>query len=435
MAVPQSLLQNLVANAQLQQQESLRARKMRELAQAAPRGQAARLGAPSPIVQRPNNSLGQGLSALGKALGDIGQMKKESAAKDAFAKMYEPTMVTDDMGGATAMPTTPKGQALMRFAIENSGTKAGASALRAAQLAMQAENQQANRQSDLEMKRLEIAQKNLPRTRAAATLRRVSKPLGDMVENNEIETTTAGKIAANPAALKMFNEGNMAGALQAANVEIARTIEVEGDDGTKRIKGITKTGTQIDLGPAALVAGRDKPLSAGVFSQKISLAEATGRAKGMIEMEMKKLDKDQKNDKAMVAILEAAGILSSGDATGSVVGNVFDNLAAIVGYSTLGAQSTSRLKLLQTVIMLERPRMEGQQSDRDVILYEKAAADIGNANVPVETRQAALRTLARLMRKYRGQGSNEEVGFDIGNPSNAAFEDTPPPPAGFVPVQ
>jgi len=434
MAVPQSLLQNLVANAQLQQQESLRARKMRELAQAAPRGQAARLGAPSPIVQRPDNSLGQGLSALGKALGDIGQMKKESAAKDAFAKMYEPTMVTDDMGGATAMPTTPKARALMDFAVRNAGTKTGASALQAAQLAMQAENQAATRQSNLEMKKLEIAQKNLPKNATAAFLTKVDSGLGAMVSGNQIDPKIAMSIAQNPSALKLFKEGKIGESLQQANVEIDK-VETVNIDGVNKKVGFTKTGSPIILGDAQKVAGKDVPLPPQVFSQKISLAEATGRAKGMIEMEMKKLDKDQKNDKAMVAILEAAGILSSGNATGSVVGNVFDNLAAIVGYSTLGAQSTSRLKLLQTVIMLERPRMEGQQSDRDVILYEKAAADIGNANVPVETRQAALRTLARLMRKYRGQGSNEEVGFDIGNPSNAAFEDTPPIPAGFVPVQ
>jgi len=427
MAVPQSLLQNLVANAQLQQQQSLRARKMRELAQAAPRGQAARLGAPSPIVQRPDNSLGQGLSALGKALGDIGQMKKERAAKDAFAKMYEPTMVTDGMGGATAMPTTPKARALMDFAVRNAGTKTGASALQAAQLAMQAENQAATRQNQLDLKRMEMQQKNLPRTRAAATLGRVSKKLGDMVANNEMEITTAGQIAANPAALKMFNDDDMAGALQAVNVKIARTVNLD-KNGEARVIGITDGGRQIDLGPAQKVAGRDVPLSARVLGQKIDLAEATGRARGLIEMEMKNLDADQKNDKAMIAIMEASYILNSGDATGSVMGNTLDNLAEIIGFSTLGAKATSRLKLLQTIIMLEGKRMEGQQSDRDVILYEKAAANIGNANVPVETRQAALRTLARLMRKYRTQTGRG------GERSTVINNEQPPMPEGFVRV-
>lgn len=431
----QNLLRNLVTEAQLNQQQSLRSQKMKELAAAAPRGQAARLSAPSPIVRPADNSMAQGMSSLGKALGDIGDMRKESAAKDAFGALYEPTMVTDDMGGATAVPTSPKAMALMKFAVENSGTKAGASALQAAQFAAQRENQQATRENQLSLKRMEMQQKNLPKNATAAFLTKVDSNLGTMVSGNQIDPKIAMSIAQNPNALKLFKGGNIAESLQQANVEIDK-VETVNIDGVNKKVGFTKTGSPIILGDAQKVAGKDVPLPPQVFSQKISLAEATGRAKGMIEMEMKKLDKDQKNDKAMVAILEATGILSSGDVTGSTIGNVFDNLAAVVGYSTLGAQSTSRLKLLQTVIMLERPRMEGQQSDRDVMLYEKAAADIGNANVPVETRQAALKTLARLMRKYRGQGSTEEIGFDIGNPSNAAFEDTAPPmPDGFVKIQ
>ena len=124
MAVPQSLLQNLVANAQLQQQESLRARKMRELAQAAPRGQAARLGAPSPIVQRPDNSLGQGLSALGKALGDIGQMKKESAAKDAVSALYAPPPMSEEDLMEGVEPSAPQvtSTMLQRVLAQHPGT-------------------------------------------------------------------------------------------------------------------------------------------------------------------------------------------------------------------------------------------------------------------------------------------------------------------------
>jgi len=284
MAVPQSLLQNLVANAQLQQRESLRARKMRELAQAAPRGQAARLGAPSPIVQRPDNSLGQGLSALGQALGDIGQMKKESAAKDAFAKMYEPTMVTDDMGGATAMPTTPKARALMDFAVRNAGTKTGASALQAAQLAMQAENQAATRQNQLALKRMEMQQKNLPKNATAAFLTKVDENLGAMVSGNEIDPKIAMSIAQDPAALKLFKGGKVAEALQQANVEIdkVKTLSI---DGVNKEVGFTKTGSPIILGDAQKVAGRDVPLSDPVQKQKVEVAAAQVMAKGKVQQQ------------------------------------------------------------------------------------------------------------------------------------------------------
>tara|TARA_Y100000590_G_scaffold243756_1_gene274010 strand:+ start:354 stop:1784 length:1431 start_codon:yes stop_codon:yes gene_type:complete len=124
MAVPQSLLQNLVANAQLQQQESLRSRKMRELAQAAPRGQAARIAAPRPIVQPPSRGMGQGLSALGKALGDIGQMKKERAAKDALSALYAPPPMSEEDLMEGVEPSAPQvtSTMLQRVLAQHPGT-------------------------------------------------------------------------------------------------------------------------------------------------------------------------------------------------------------------------------------------------------------------------------------------------------------------------
>ena len=40
--------------------------------------------------------------------------------------------------------------------------------------------------------------------------------------------------------------------------------------------------------------------------------------------------------------------------------------------------------------------MEGQQSDRDVILYEKAAANIGNANVPVPNKAGCIKNIETI---------------------------------------
>lgn len=397
-----------------------------QIARMQQRPQAARLRAPGAINLPPDNSVGQGLSQLGKALGDIADMKKERAAKDAFGAMYEPTMVTDGMGGATAMPTSPRGEALMRFAIENSGTKAGESALRAAQLAMQAENQQAARQSNLEMKRAEIQRKNLPKERAAATFSAVSPKLGEMVLNDQMEIKTAGQIAANPNALKMFNADDMAGALQAANIKIGRTVEVE-KNGERRIVGITDNGTQIDIGPAAMTPGRDKPLSPEVQKQKVEVAGAAVMQKGLVKQELDKLDRAKKSSYALETIDEAMLVLNTGEATGSVLGNVFDNLAAVVGVSTKGAQATGKLKLLQATLMLQQPRMEGPQSDKDVMLYRDAAAQIGDPNTPVATRVSALKTLKSLHKKYAPK--------DVGDGPQPVNNSAPPPPAGFVPVQ
>ena len=168
MAVPQSLLQNLVANAQLQQQESLRARKMRELAQAAPRGQAARLGAPSPIVQRPDNSLGQGLSALGKALGDIGQMKKESAAKDAVSALYAPPPMSElDFDGVNPSAPQVTSTMLQRVLAQHPGTTVAKQGMDMVNLlARQEQNDIANRLNrDTLDQRRELAEKEIEANR------------------------------------------------------------------------------------------------------------------------------------------------------------------------------------------------------------------------------------------------------------------------------
>lgn len=89
------------------------------------------------------------------------------------------------------------------------------------------------------------------------------------------------------------------------------------------------------------------------------------------------------------------------EATGSGTGAARDKLAAFFGESTTGAQAIAQLLPLQAAIMLNQPRMEGPQSDRDVQLYREAAGQLGDPTVPGETKKAALRTIRRLQEQYR----------------------------------
>ena len=122
----QNLLRNLVTEAQLNQQQSLRSQKMKELAAAAPRSQAARLSAPSPIVRPADNSMAQGMSSLGKALGDIGDMRKESAAKDAISALYAPPPMSeaDLMEGVEPSAPQVNSTMLQRVLMQHPGTNA-----------------------------------------------------------------------------------------------------------------------------------------------------------------------------------------------------------------------------------------------------------------------------------------------------------------------
>lgn len=88
------------------------------------------------------------------------------------------------------------------------------------------------------------------------------------------------------------------------------------------------------------------------------------------------------------------------DATGSLGGSAVDAVAGAVGKSTAGAKAIARLKVLQAGLMLNMPRMEGPQSDRDVQLYREAAASLGESTVPKETKKAALQQIRQLQIKY-----------------------------------
>lgn len=105
------------------------------------------------------------------------------------------------------------------------------------------------------------------------------------------------------------------------------------------------------------------------------------------------------NAKSILGMIDEADKIID-KATGSSGGALIDKAAATVGESTEGAQAIAKLKVLQAGLMLNMPRMEGPQSDRDVQLYREAAASLGEPNVPRETKKAALQTIRSLQQKY-----------------------------------
>lgn len=89
--------------------------------------------------------------------------------------------------------------------------------------------------------------------------------------------------------------------------------------------------------------------------------------------------------------------------TGSAIGAVRDKALGLVGKSTPGGEAIAKLKVVQSGLMMNQPRMEGPQSDKDVALYEKAAGQIGDPSVPAEIRKAAVATIKELNQKYENR--------------------------------
>lgn len=119
------------------------------------------------------------------------------------------------------------------------------------------------------------------------------------------------------------------------------------------------------------------------------------------------MDRVRSSEKLMPVLNEADKLLDK--STGSLAGAGVDMLAGAFGKSTEGAQAAARLKALEGAIIMNQPRMEGPQSDKDVALYRQMAGMIGDSTIPIDTRRAALGTIKELHMKYAGQSTTEPV--------------------------
>lgn len=110
-------------------------------------------------------------------------------------------------------------------------------------------------------------------------------------------------------------------------------------------------------------------------------------------------DKRERDANDSVELIRMARDLLPG-ATGSGIGAAADATARVFGKTTDGAQRAAQLEALGSAMVMKMPRMEGPQSNLDQILYREMAGKIGDRTVPVEEREAALKTVEQLLGKY-----------------------------------
>jgi len=72
----------------------------------------------------------------------------------------------------------------------------------------------------------------------------------------------------------------------------------------------------------------------------------------------------------------------------------------VFGKSTSSSPIDTQLEILGTKLVMLQPRFEGPQGVRDVELYQKAAGDIANANLPIEDRMASLEQVKNIYKRY-----------------------------------
>lgn len=147
---------------------------------------------------------------------------------------------------------------------------------------------------------------------------------------------------------------------------------------------------QTENGPMQLVNGQAVPIM-GPNDQPVR-GTKTPNAEG---------DKKVSEAKDVLGILdEVDKILPT--ATGSVAGSAVDAAAGFFGKATDGAKATAQLKTLQGALISKMPKMSGPQSDKDVQLYREMAGQVADPKLPIETRQAASKTIRMMNEKYAG---------------------------------
>ncbi len=97
---------------------------------------------------------------------------------------------------------------------------------------------------------------------------------------------------------------------------------------------------------------------------------------------------------------QARKLLQEGSPTGSGVGAALDAAGRAVGVTTQGGQTAAQLEALSGWLVANVPRMEGPQSNIDVENYKTMAGRVGNREIPVAERLAALKVVEALQQKY-----------------------------------
>lgn len=97
--------------------------------------------------------------------------------------------------------------------------------------------------------------------------------------------------------------------------------------------------------------------------------------------------------------------------TGSGIGSLVDAGLSFVGQPSESGTAASQLETLSGWLVSNVPRMEGPQSNVDVLNYQTMAGKVGDRTQTVEARKAALQTMLDLQKKYA-----ELNGGDPGKP-------------------
>jgi hypothetical protein len=164
------------------------------------------------------------------------------------------------------------------------------------------------------------------------------------------------------------------------------------------------------------------PSAAESASNAAAEVYARDTAAANVKRDSEKIDEAKKYGQFSATIDRAIDLLKQSP-TGSGLGSIVDSSAGFFGKTPKGGGIASDLATVSGWLTSNVPRMEGPQSDQDVINYRVMAGDVGNEKLPIEKRLSAALEVKRLQDKYaalRGSTPGQQA-----SPAAAA---TPLPP-------
>lgn len=161
-----------------------------------------------------------------------------------------------------------------------------------------------------------------------------------------------------------------------------------------------------------------------------ALAKTKGETRGNFLAKFRGENFDQEDMSELTS--EVRAILETGNPTGSVLGAEYDKAKALVGLSDPNSQANASLRMYAAMMIAKVPRSKGAQSDREFLNYEAAIGAVGNAELAIEDRLAAVRDVERIGRTIirRNNERIAKLSNKKSSPANANAGNQPSPSNG-----
>ena len=168
-------------------------------------------------------------------------------------------------------------------------------------------------------------------------------------------------------------------------------------------------------GQVKQVAGDAKymPATLPTYEYDPNLSPQQNReAAGKFSEEQRKNVKNAKN--TFDLLKNASSILNTGNPSSGMLESMTTSTKQFFGQGGETSKADQRLNMIAGALTMTQPRFEGPQGVLDVKLYEKQAGDLGNPNLPIETRLAAVQQMIDLQKKYYPNGDWDSI--DVSGP-------------------